>query len=116
MRTRARTLLLHCLRHDVLEAAGAGSSTLVSGLLFTTLAGFVVAVPALFIGMGMSHLVQLPPVLLTVVEAQGRQVVIAEALDVAGEGRRVHTAGKEDDGELLSGVCCHRSIIADAPA
>lgn len=43
MRRGERTLLLHCLRLDVVEAAGRGSATLLSGILFSTLVGAAVA-------------------------------------------------------------------------
>ncbi len=43
MRRRLRTLLLHCLRHDVIDSAATGSSPLLSGILFSSLVGFVVA-------------------------------------------------------------------------
>lgn len=43
MRRPTRALLLHCLRLDVVEAGGAGSATLLSGILFSSLIGFAVA-------------------------------------------------------------------------
>ncbi len=43
MRRSTRALLLHCLRLDVVEAAGLGSATLLSGILFSTLVGALVA-------------------------------------------------------------------------
>jgi hypothetical protein len=43
MRRGERSLLLHCLRLDVVEAAGRGSATLLSGILFSTLVGAAVA-------------------------------------------------------------------------
>ncbi len=42
MRRSSRALLLHCLRLDVVESAGLGSATLLSGILFSTLIGAAV--------------------------------------------------------------------------
>ena len=45
MRRATRTLLLHCLRLDVVEGAGAGESTLLSGVLYSVLVGLVAGLP-----------------------------------------------------------------------
>ncbi|MBL8840399.1 MAG: hypothetical protein JNL90_02595 [Planctomycetes bacterium] len=43
MQRSTRALLHHCLRLDVVESAGLGSATLLSGILFSTLVGAAVA-------------------------------------------------------------------------